>query len=134
MGIFATLGLIRNPPVKRPRDLAYAAMERPPLLTLGVLALQHSATALALIAYVLAAAHLGGLDANATQELLSAAIIGMAISTALQAIGGRTGSGTLLVHIPDPLLVALSGLVCAEYGVGGMVAVCIVNGLSGVLG
>lgn len=134
MGIFSTFGLIRNPPVKRPRDLAYASMERPPLPTLAILALQHTATALALIAYVLAAAHLGGLDAHATQELLSAAIIGMAISTALQAIGGRTGSGTMLVHIPDPLLVALSGLVCAEYGVGGMVAVCIVNGLAGVLG
>ncbi len=133
MGIFSTFGLIRNPPVKRPRDLAYASMERPPLPTLAVLALQHTATALALIAYVLAAAHLGGLDAEATRELVSAAIIGMAISTALQAIGGHTGSGTMLVHIPDPLLVALSGLICAEDGVGGMVAVCIVNGLSGIL-
>lgn len=134
MGFFTTFGLIRNPPVKRPRDLAYASMERPPLLTLGVLALQHTATALALIAYVLAAANLGGLDAGATRELVSAAIIGMALSTGLQAIGGRTGSGTMLVHIPDPLLVALSGLICAEYGVGGMVAVCIVNGLAGLLG
>src|SRR5690606_14352481 len=134
MGFFTTFGLIRNPPVKRPRDLAYASMERPPLLTLGVLALQHTATALALIAYVLAAANLGGLDAGATRELVSAAIIGMALSTGLQAIGGRTGSGTMLVHIPDPLLVALSGLICAEYGVGGMVAVCIVNGVAGLLG
>lgn len=134
MGIFSNPGLIPNPPTKRPRDLAYASMERPPLLTLGALALQHAATALALIAYVLAAAHVGGLGPQATQEMLSAAIIGMAISTALQAIGGRTGSGTLLVHMPDPLLVSLSGLVCAEYGVGGMVAVCLVNGLSSLLG
>lgn len=132
MGIFSRFGLIRTPPVKRPHDLAYASMERPPLPTLGVLALQHTATAVALIAYVLAAAHIGGLDADSTQKMLSAAIIGMALSTALQAIGGRTGSGTMLVHIPDPLLVALSGLVCAEYGVGGMVAVCIVNGVTGL--
>ena len=133
MGIFSTFGLIRNPPVKRPRDLAYASMERPPLPTLAALALQHTATALALLAYVLAAAHIGGLDAEATRELISAAIVGMAISSALQAIGGRTGSGAMLVHIPDPLLVALSGLVCVEYGVGGMVAVCIVNGFSGMI-
>lgn len=134
MGLFSKPGLFPNPPVKRPRDLAYASMERPPLFSLIILALQHSATALALIAYVLAAAHMGGLSPEATQEMLSATIIGMAISTALQAIGGRTGSGTLLVHIPDPLLVALSGLVCAEYGTGGMVAVCIVNGLCSLLG
>lgn len=129
MGIFSTFGLIRTPPVKRPRDLAYASMERPPWPTLAILALQHTATALALIAYVLAAAHIGGLDAESTRQLISAAIIGMAISTFLQAFGGPTGSGTMLVHIPSPLLVMLSGLVCAEYGVGGMVAVCLVHGL-----
>lgn len=134
MGIFSRFGLVPTPPVKRPRDLAYAAMERPPLPTLAILAIQHVATALALIAYVLAAAHIGGLDAESTRKLVSAAIIGMALSTALQSIGGRTGSGTLLVHIPDPLLVALSGLVCAEYGLGGMVAVCLVNGLAGLGG
>lgn len=100
--------------------------------TLAVLAVQHVATALALIAYVLATAHIGGLDAEATRKLVSAAILGMALSTALQSIGGRTGSGTMLVHIPDPLLVALSGLVLAEYGAGGMVAVCLVNGLAGL--
>ena len=132
MGILSRLGLIPTPPVKRPRDLAYASMERPPLATLAVLAAQHAATALALIAYVLAAAHIGGLDTESTRDLISAAIIGMALSTALQAIGGRIGSGTMLVHIPDPLLVALSGLVCAEYGLGGMVVVCLVNGVVGV--
>lgn len=130
MRIFSRPGLIPTPAVKRPRDLAYAAMERPPLPTLGVLALQHVATALALIAYVLAAAHIGGLDNDAIRELVSATIIGMAISTALQAWGGRTGSGTMLVHMPDPLVVALSGLVVAQYGAGGMVVVCLVNGLT----
>ena len=132
MGIFSRIGLIPTPPVKRPRDLAYASMERPPMGTLAVLAAQHAATALALIAYVLAAAHIGGLDTESTRDLISAAIIGMALSTALQSIGGRFGSGTMLVHIPDPLLVAISGLVCAEYGLGGMVLGCLVNGVVGV--
>src|SRR5690554_5425739 len=121
MGIFSRIGLIPTPPVKRPRDLAYASTELPPPPTLAVLAVQHVATALALIAYALAAAHIGGLDAEGTRKLISATIIGMAIATGLQAWGGRTGSGTMLVHMPDPLLVALSGLVCAEYGLGGMV-------------
>lgn len=130
MGFFSRFGLIATPPVKRPRDLAYAAMERPPLPTLFVLAAQHAATALALLAYVLAAAHIAGLDADSTRKLVSAAIIGMALATGMQAIGGSIGAGTMLVHIPDPLIVALSGLICAEYGVGGMVLVCIVNGLA----
>src|SRR5690606_17621810 len=130
MRIFSRPGLIPTPAVKRPRDLAYAAMERPPLPTLGVLALQHVATALALIAYVLAAAHIGGLNNDAIRELVSATIIGMALSTALQAWGGPTGSGTMLVHMPDPLIVALSGMVSAQYGAGGMVVVCLVNGLA----
>lgn len=132
MGFFSRFGLVPTPPVKRPRDLAYASMERPPAPSLAVLAMQHVATALALIVYVLATAHIGGLDADATRKLVSATILGMALSTALQAFGGRTGSGTLLVHIPDPLLVALSGMVCAEYGVGGLVAICIVNGLTSI--
>lgn len=130
MGFFSRFGLPPTPPVKRPRDLAYASMERPPLSALAILSVQHAATALALIAYVLAAAHIGGLDAEATRQMVSATIIGVALSTALQAWGGRTGSGTMLVHMPDPLLVALSGLVCAEYGAGGMVIVCIVNGVA----
>lgn len=130
MGIFSRFGLIPNPPVKRPRDLAYASMERPPLATTAILAFQHAATALALIAYVLATAHIGGLDADETRKLVSATIVGMALATALQAIGGHLGSGTLLAHIPDPLIVALAGAVCVQYGVSGMVTVCIVNGLT----
>lgn len=130
MGIFSRFRLAPNPSVKRPRDLAYASTERPPLSALAVLSVQHVATVLALLAYVLAAAHIGGLDAEATRQMVSATIIGMALSTALQAWGGRSGSGVMLVHMPDPLLVALSGMVCAEYGAGGMVVVCLVNGLA----
>ncbi len=51
------------PRFQRPPELLYAADERPPLPTLAGLALQHVATALALVAYVLAAAKIGKLDA-----------------------------------------------------------------------
>src|SRR5690606_40271622 len=95
-----------------------------------VLAAQHVATALALIAYALTVAQIGGLDPETTRTFISATIIGMGVATTLQARGGRTGSGSMLVHMPDPILVALAGLVCAEYGLGGMVVVCMVNGLT----
>lgn len=130
MGFFSRFGLIPTPAVKRPRELLYASAERPPVATLGVLAAQHVATALALIAYALTVAQIGGLDPETTRTFISATIIGMGVATTLQARGGRTGSGSMLVHMPDPILVALAGLVCAEYGLGGMVVVCMVNGLT----
>lgn len=116
------------PRFKRPPELLYAVDERPPAATLASLALQHVATALTLIAYVLAAAKIGHLDAATTQAMVTATILGMAASTFLQAWGGRLGSGMLLVHIPDPLLVALSGMLAAQYGLGGLVLVGLING------
>jgi len=117
------------PVFKRPRELLYASGERPPAATLAGLALQHLATALALIAYVLAAARIGGLDAEQTQAMITATILGMAISTFLQSWGGRLGSGMLLIHMPDPLLVVLSGMLAGQYGLGGLVLVGVVNGI-----
>ncbi|HEY9573036.1 MAG TPA: solute carrier family 23 protein [Pusillimonas sp.] len=108
--------------------MVYASDDKPPALALGGLALQHCATALALIAYVLAAAKIGGLDAESTRGMVTATILGMALATFLQSWGGRVGSGMLLVHMPDPLLVVLSGMLAAEYGIGGLVLVGVVNG------
>lgn len=122
---------IKLPPIapsKRPPDLAYAANEMPPRFALVGLALQHAATALALIAYVLASAKISGLSGDVTRSMVTATIIGMALATFFQSWGGRLGSGTLLIHIPDPLLVVLSGMVAAQYGIGGLVAVGLVNG------
>ncbi len=126
------LNQIRIPPAprfRRPPELVYAADERPPRFALLGLAGQHAATALALIAYVLAAAKIGGLDVEATRHMVTATILGMALSTFLQAWGGRLGSGLTLIHIPDPLLVLTSGLVASRYGAGGLVMVGLINGL-----
>ncbi|MGB3425817.1 MAG: solute carrier family 23 protein [Castellaniella sp.] len=117
------------PRFKRPPELLYSADERPPLPTLAGLAFQHVATALALVAYVLAAARIGRLDAATTQAMVTASILGMAVSTFLQSWGGRLGSGMLVIHMPDPLLVVLSGMLAAQYGLGGLVLIGLVNGL-----
>lgn len=128
MSLLSRLALAPTPPFKRPQDLLYASTELPPAVPLIGLAFQHAATALALIAYVLASAKIGGLDAEATRGMVTATILGMAIATFLQSWGGRFGSGTLLVNIPDPLLVVISGTVAAQYGLGGLVLVGVVNG------
>ena len=99
-----------------------------PGVALSGLAFQHMATALALIAYVLAAAKIGGLDADNTHHLVTASIIGMAISTFLQSWGRPVGARALIVHIPDPILVVVVGLALAEYGLGALVLIGLVNG------
>lgn len=128
MAIFRGIRLPAGPALKRPPELMYAGNERPPAIALAGLALQHAATALALIAYVLASAKIGGLDSDTTRAMISATVLGMALSCFLQSWGGWLGSGLLLVHIPDPLLVILSGMVAAEYGLGGLVLMGLVNG------
>jgi xanthine permease XanP len=132
MAIFPKITLPPTPPFKRPRNLVYASNEKPPGFTLSILALQHAATALALIAYVLASASIGGLDAESTQSMITATILGMALATFLHSWGGRLGSGMLLVQIPSPLLVAIVGMVVAKYGIGGLVIVGVVNGIVGL--
>src|SRR5690606_6163263 len=120
---FPKLKLSPLPAFKRPHDLVFAANDKPPAYALSGLALQHCATALALIAYVLAAARIGGLDAESTRSMVTASILGMAMATFLQSWGGRLGSGMLLVYMPDPLLVVIYGGIAAEYGIGVLVLV-----------
>lgn len=128
ISLFSKLTLVPAPVSRRPADLLYSSDEKLPGFALTGLAFQHMATALALIAYVLASAKIGGLDANITRSLVTATIIGMAISTFLQSWGRRVGARALLVHIPDPLLVVIVGLAAAEYGLGGLVLIGLVNG------
>ncbi|MFA5662658.1 solute carrier family 23 protein [Castellaniella sp.] len=129
MTLLSRLRLPASPPFRRPHDLVYADAECPPTATLFGLGVQHMATALALIAYVLAAAQIGELDGEATRSLVTATILSMALATFLQSWGGKLGAGLLLVHIPDPILVLVIGLVTARYGLGGLVLVGLVNGL-----
>jgi len=133
MAIFPNLKLPAMPPFKRPRDLVYASDERPPGLTLLTLSIQHIATALTLLAYVLAAAKIGGLDVASTQSMVTATLLSMALATFLQCWGGRLGSGLLLVHAPTSLLVAILGAILLKYGIGAMVIVGLVYGAVGLI-
>lgn len=133
MAILPNLKLPATPPFKRPKELVYASDERPPALTLVTLSIQHIATALTLIAYVLAAAKIGGLDVESTRSMVTATLLGMALATFLQVWGGWLGSGLLLVHVPTSLLVAILGAILAKYGFGAMVTVGLVYGAVGLI-
>jgi xanthine/uracil permease len=118
---------------RRPADLMYASDERPPVGTLLGLAAQHTATALAFVAYVLATAHIANLSQEDTQSLVTATVLGMAIATILQAYGGRFGAGALIIHLPDPIVMIAAASVLALYGGGALAAIGLANGVAGLL-
>jgi xanthine/uracil permease len=90
------------------------------------LALQHAATVLAFIAYVLAAAKIAGLSVPQTHSIVALTLLAMGTITALQAWGGRLGSGSLLVFQPDPMMITIAGAAIAASGIGAVVAVTII--------
>ncbi|NDY94012.1 solute carrier family 23 protein [Ideonella livida] len=115
-----------SPPRRRPFDLIYAADERPPAGALALLAGQHAATVLAFVAYVLAAAALAGLSGEQTRSIVALTLLAMALITALQAWGGRWGSGSLLVFQPDPMMITVAGTAIAAHGPGALVEVTVI--------
>lgn len=123
------LRLPATPRFRRPVDLAYAANELPPPLALGGLVVQHSISALALIAYVLVMAQMAGMDTLSTQSLVTATILAMATATFLQSWGGPLGSSLLLVSIPNPIMVVTGSLILVRYGVAGLATAGLVHGL-----
>lgn len=117
------------PKRRRPSELVYAAGEHPPPGALLVLGAQHAATAMAFIAYVLVAARMAGLDHWNTQSMVAMTLLGMALCTALQAWGGRWGSGALLVHMPNPFMIGFVATLVSTHGLGGMAAAALVYAL-----
>ncbi len=124
-----SLRLPALPSRRRPPDLVFAAGERPPPTSLLVLAVQHAATAMAFITYVLVVARLAGLDRWGTQSMVAMTLLGMAACTALQAWGGHLGSGALLVHMPNPFMIAVGAALVAAHGPGGIAGATAVYGL-----
>lgn len=127
------LRLPASPPRRRPPELVYAGSERPPVGALLVLTVQHAATAMAFIAYVLVAAHMAGLDRPATQSVVAVTLLAMALGTALQAWGGRWGSGSLLVHMPSPFMIAVASALMAAHGPGGLAGATLIYGATAIV-
>ncbi|MEY2953091.1 MAG: hypothetical protein RLZZ401_1178 [Pseudomonadota bacterium] len=115
---------------RRPPELIYAADERLPLGALAVLSGQHAVTALAFVTYVLIAAKAAGLSVAATQSVVAVSLIGMALCTALQSWGGRWGSGSLLVHMPNPFMVPFVTAAVATGGPGALFGVGALSALT----
>lgn len=120
-------------PRRRPPGLAYGADERPPAMAIGILAGQHAAMALALVAYVVVAASLAGLSTDEVRTLVAGSIICMGAGTILQAVGGRYGAGALMVHIPSPVHISIAAVALKAMGPVALFYVAFADGLSQLL-
>ncbi|MBD0415474.1 solute carrier family 23 protein [Oryzicola mucosus] len=112
-------------PRRRPQELSIAADEKAAWSVLLPIGFQHAAMALGLSAYVLALAKASNFDFEQTRNLLAVTIMTMAFGTALQAWGGKLGSGALIVHIPTAILIPQIAPIFIETGPGGVGVVTI---------
>lgn len=127
------LRLPATAPRRRPPGLVYAGPERPPAGSLLALTVQHAATTMAFMAYVLVASRMAGLERAATQSVVAATLLAMALGTALQAWGGRWGSGALLVHMPNPFMIASAAALMAAHGPGGLAGATLIHGATAIV-
>lgn len=103
---------------RKPSNIIYSAPERPPLATLVILAFQHAVLALLFVVYPIVAAAEAGLSFEDTQVLITGCVIFMGITTML-VCWPRTGSGVLLVQLPNPMHLPLA---VQSLGIGGPAA------------
>lgn len=115
---------------RRPYDAIYSLEDRPPNLALSMLSLQHVATALPSLLLLLALAHVTGVSVETMPAILSATLLGMAVSTVLQAWGGRWGSGVFLVHSVEPALITVAAAAMAISGPGALATISFVAAIT----
>jgi len=84
------------------------------------------------IVFVLMMAKLSGLPSDVTHTLVSGTLIGMGASTLLQAWGGRWGSGLLLIHCADPIMIGLGAAAVRWGGAGALVELTVLSSLTAV--
>lgn len=95
-------------PGRRPPELIYGLGDTVPAPALIPLAGQHAMLALTYLIYPLVALTEAHLDADATQAILTACTLCIGITTILQCIPSRFGSGYLGIHVPSPGAIPLA--------------------------
>ncbi len=132
MGLFSALERQLPVPAKRrlPFPILYGFDQRPPAKALSLLAAQHLVAAVPTLVYALIVAQLCGLSASSTQQMVAGTLVGMGISTALNAWGGRLGGGSFFINMPnfDFLFVAPTAVAIA--GLSGLAGVALVAALT----
>jgi xanthine/uracil permease len=115
---------------RRPLGMTHAIDEIPSTPAALLLAGQHAALALALVAQVVAAAQGAGVGAEETRTLVVGTALAMGLGTLLQALGGRFGAGATVVHGAGPFALVLA---VATLKAGGPAALVFLTFLDGAV-
>lgn len=114
---------------RKPASLTWGVDDRVPPRTLTALAAQHAALILIFLVYPLVAAAEIGLSPIETSTFVSAAVIGLGLTTILQCWPRGPGSGYLIVQMPNPILMPAAIQAGRLGGLGLMAGMMIITGL-----
>jgi len=115
-----------NAMAKRPSYLQYASDETPPPLSIGILAVQHSAIVIINLVYVVIITKSLNLSVEDQFAMLSTTLLVVGLGTALQA---RFGSRLLIMYHPNPIFIPLIIAAGSTAGPGGIAVLLASAGL-----
>lgn len=93
---------------RRPPELIYGLTDRVPAPALLPLAAQHAMLALTYLIYPIVALAEAGVDPHRAQSILTCCTLCIGLTTILQCLPTRFGSGYLGVHVPSPGAIPLA--------------------------
>lgn len=111
---------------KRPSYLQYANDETPPPLSIGILAVQHSAIVTISLVYVIIITKSLNLSAADQFAMLSTTLLIVGLGTVLQA---QFGSRLLIMFHPNPIFIPLIIAAGKTGGLGGIAVMLVSAGL-----
>lgn len=107
--------LLPETSMKKPADIQYGLLDRPPLLKILTLALQQIFVVAIYLVLISILAHTAKLSSQQTQVMISLGFVAMGVATLMQAIRGKVGSGFLATACPAITFFA-PGIVAAKMG------------------
>jgi xanthine permease XanP len=110
----------------RPANLQFANQEKPPLLSVAVLASQHAAVVLINLVYLVIITKAMSLSAENEFAFLSTTILVCGIATILQA---RYGSGMLIVFHSNPIFIPMTIAAGVAEGAAGIAVFLVTTGI-----
>ena len=103
---------------KKPREILFAAAERPPIPTVIIVAAQHTLIILALMVYPVIVGREIGFSPGEMRGFISLQILLLGIITIIQNFPSRFGSGHLIIHNPSVINMAAFIAIANTFGLG----------------
>ena len=115
--------------MKRPRNLVFAANERPPISSVLVLGLQHAALSIVFLVYAAMVAKGAGFTLEQQQAMVVGTLLACGVGALVQAGLPRFSAGLLLIPLSSPMFVIFAIPAGKLAGPAGVAALTLVGGL-----